>query len=272
MATAHAGATLSHLRQAVATLSNHTGFSEDAGSLALGLPALDAALGGGLARAAVHELAPALPAHTGAAAGFALALAARATAEKKARGRPVLVVQTDFAVLEAGALHGPGLDCFGLPMERVIVLRVPRPVDVLWAFEEALKSHGVGAVIAELPEAGAAADLTATQRLTLAARAGGGLGLLLRHRPSPLATTATTRWQIAAAPSVPDRYGGLGRTAFDLTLNRNKRGRCGRFVVCWNHHERTFLPQTHSVGVAATAAAGSAPPPPGPGPKKRRGK
>ncbi len=111
------------------------------------------------------------------------------------------------------------------------MLRVPRPVDALWACEEALKSRGVAVVIAELPEAGEAADFTATRRLTLAARAGGGLGLLLRHRPLPLATAATTRWQVAAAPSTPDRFGGLGRTAFDLSLNRNRRGHSGRFIV-----------------------------------------
>ena len=93
-----------------------------------------------------------------------------------------LFIQTDFAALEAGAPYGPGLDGFGLPMERLIMLRVPRPIDALWACEEALKSRGVAVVIAELPEAGDAADLTATRRLTLAARAGGGLGLLLRHR------------------------------------------------------------------------------------------
>ena len=63
-------------------------------------------------------------------------------------------------------------------MERLILLRVPRPTDVLWAAEEALKSRGVAIVLAELPEDGAVADLTATRRLTLAARAGGGLGLL----------------------------------------------------------------------------------------------
>jgi protein ImuA len=219
------------------------------------LPALDGAIGGGLAHAALHELAPAKPAHVGAAAGFAVALAALATAG----GRPVLFVQTDFAAQEAGALYGPGLDAFGLPMQRLILLRVPRPIDVLWACEEALKSRGVAIVIAELPAAGAAADLTATQRLTLAARSGGGIGLLLRHRPSPLATAATTRWQIAAAASAPDKYGGLGRTTFDLSLNRNKRGRCGRFLVCWDHHDHVFLPAI-PVGVAAAAADGPADP------------
>ena len=115
MVSAAADATLSQLRQAVASLEKNTGFPE-AGVLPLGLPAVDAALGGGLARAALHELAPAAPAHFGAAAGFALALAALAT--DGGRGSAALVIQTDFGALEAGALYGPGLDCLGLPMER----------------------------------------------------------------------------------------------------------------------------------------------------------
>ena len=240
MASAAPRGALRHLRQALATLDKDKGFSlAEEDSLPLGLPAVDAALGGGLACAALHELAPAAPAQFGAAAGFALALGRPAHGGRPA---PRSVIQTDFAALEAGALYGPGLDGFGLPMERLIMLRVPRPVDVLWACEEALKSRGVAVVIAELPEAGDAADLTATRRLTLAARAGGGLGLLLRHRPSPLATAATTRWQVAAAPSTPDRFGGLGRTAFDLSLNRNRRGHCGRFIVCWDHHALRLPP------------------------------
>jgi protein ImuA len=251
---------LGHLRRVLASLDKDKGFLlEPEGLMPLGLPAVDAALGGGLALAAVHEITPATPAQIGAATGFALALAALRAAGD---GRPLFFIQTDYAALEAGAPYGPGVGCLGLPMERLIVLRAPRPIDVLWAFEEALKSRGVAAVIAELPEAGAAADLTATRRLTLAARAGGGLGLLLRHRSSPLATAATTRWQIAAAPGTPDRFGGLGRTAFDLSLDRNRRGRCGRFHVCWDHHDRIFLPQALSLGVAAAAGDGSAGPQP----------
>jgi len=256
MVSATADATLRHLRNSLATIEKSTGFPDDAGVLAIGLRPLDAALGGGLARAALHELAPAAPAQIGAASGFALALAALATAG----GRTALFVQTDFSAMEAGALYGPGLDCLGLPMKRLIVLRVPRPVDVLWACEEALKSRGVAAVVAELPQTGAAADLTATRRLTLAARTGGNLGLLLRQHPSPVATAASTRWEISASPSVPDRYGGLGRTTFDLSLNRNRRGRCGRFIVCWDHHARVFLPAALSLGMAAASCNGSADP------------
>jgi hypothetical protein len=83
--------------------------------------------------------------------------------------------------------------------------------------------------------------------------AGGGLGLLLRHRPCPLGSAAMTRWQVAAAPSRPDRFGGLGGTSFDLSLQRNRRGRCGRWITGWNHDERIFVPQALSLGVAATA-------------------
>jgi protein ImuA len=254
MASAAPRGALRHLRQALATLDRDKGFSL-AGEemLPLGLPAVDAALGGGLACAALHELTPSAPAQFGTAAGFALAIAALRTVG----GRAALFIQTDFAALEAGAPYGSGLDGFGLPMQHLILLRVPRPVDALWACEEALKSRGVAVVIAELPEAGEAADFTATRRLTLAARAGGGLGLLLRHRPLPIATAATTRWQVAAAPSAPDRFGGLGHTTFDLALNRNRRGQNGRFIVSWDHHACAFLPQTLSLGVAATADDGS---------------
>ena len=221
----------------------------DEGSLRLGVPALDDALQGGLAGGALHELCPASELQLGAAFGFGLAIAALAATG----GRQVLYIQTDYAALAAGAPYGLGLDGLGLSMDRLMILRVAHPLDALWGFEEALKCPALAAVLTELPEAGAAADLTATRRLALAAQAGGGLGLLLRHRPCPLPSAAMTRWQVAAAPSRPDRFGGLGGTRFDLSLQRNRRGRCGRWITGWNHHERTFIPQALSLGVAAAA-------------------
>ena len=219
------------------------------GSLRLGVPALDEALQGGLACGALHEVCPASELQLGATFGFGLAIAALAATG----GRQVLYIQTDYAALAAGAPYGLGLDDLGLAMDRLMILRVAHPLDALWAFEEALKCPALAAVLAELPEAGASADLTATRRLALAAQAGGGLGLLLRHRPCPLPSAAMTRWQVAAAPSRPDRFGGLGGTSFDLSLQRNRRGRCGRWITGWNHDERTFVPQALSLGVAEAA-------------------
>src|SRR5665213_4439436 len=79
----------------------------------------------------------------------------------------------------------------------------------------------------------------------------GGFGFLLRHRPSPLASSTETRWEVAAAPSRPDAFGGLGLTAFALALTKNRRGPAGLWTIAWDHHERSF--QALSLSVAGTA-------------------
>ena len=234
---------ISRLRR---TIAKSEALPEEVRPLVLGIAEIDAALGGGFARAALHELS-ATALHLGAAAGFALTLASRASETAK----QTLWIATDFGTFETGALYGPGLDQIGLSTDRLLVVRVARPVDALFAAEEALKCPALSAVVAEL---NGEADLIATRRLTLAAREGGALGLLLRHKPSDAPSAAFTRWQVAACPSVPDEFGGLGPTAFHLSLTRNRRGPCGAWTLSWNHHERIFsaLP----VGMAAAAADG----------------
>jgi protein ImuA len=231
---------LSRLRRAIA----EPAALEAAGSRALGVAAVDAALGGGLGCATIHDLCAAAPLHSGAAAGFALALAALSQDNAK----QALWIATDFGALETGALYGPGLDQLGLSTARLLVAHVARPVDALFAMEEALKCRALGTVVAEL---GDAPDLTATRRLSLAARDGGGIGLLLCHKFSDAPSAARTRWQIAAAPSLPDEFGGLGRTAFSLSLTRNRRGPCGNWILTWDHHEHAF--QALSLGVDEAA-------------------
>ena len=250
-------ATLRRLRQAVAEIEGQDTQLGIAGCgvLAFDVPAIDRLLAGGLAPASLHELMPENARDAGAATGFAAALAARLPGTRK----DVLWIQTAFAARETGALHGPGFDLFGTRANRLIVLKVRRPLDVLWAMEEALKCRALGCVVAELPETGTCADRMETQRLTLAAREGGGFGFLLRHRPSTLTTVAETRWQVAAAPGRPDRFGGLGRTAFRLSLVKNRRGPTGRWLLAWDHHECVFSPLSHGVAAAAVDRPGRTP-------------
>src|ERR1044071_10314465 len=92
---------LSRLRRAIA---KSEALPEETCALPLGVPAIDAALGGGLSGAALHEVS-ATPLHLGAAAGFALALAPLA----QERTRETLWIATDFGNLETGTLYGPGL-------------------------------------------------------------------------------------------------------------------------------------------------------------------
>jgi protein ImuA len=164
-------------------------------------------------------------------------------------------IQPDFAAAEAGFLYGPGLDLMGLAMERLIILRVPRARDVLWAMEEALKCRAVGAVVAEF--AGEVADLTAMRRLALAAREGGGLGLILHQSIEPTQpSTAMTRWEVASVRGAHDLFGGLGLTTFGLSLVKNRRGRTGQWRLSWDHHERAFAP-TLPLSVAPATGDGS---------------
>jgi protein ImuA len=237
---------LEELRHQVAQIEANVPTLADAGhSVRLGIPAIDTALGGGLPVAAVHELAPALPIHSGAAQGFAVALAAQS------RGS-VLWVETDFARMENGAPYGPGLAFSGLALDRLVLLTVPRSIDVLWAMEEALRSREVMTVIGEVPDDHTLDDGPATRRLSLTARDSGGFGLLLRQRPSPAASAAATRWQVAAAPGAQDQFGGLGRITFALSLTKNRNGPCGHWLIAWDHHDRVFQ-EALSVSVAEAA-------------------
>ncbi len=253
--------TLDRLRQTLASVDPSRRPAMPGGGREVGLePGLDAVLGGGLACGCLHELAPAGALDLAATTGFAMALARLANRD---RGETLWIV-TDFAVCEGGGPYGPGLDLFGLDSRRLIVLRVPRAADALWAMEEALRCGALGSVVAELTGEAAGADLTATRRLSLAAREGQGaaLGLLLRQGGSALPSAAATRWHVAAAPSEPDRFGGLGPPRFDLSLVKNRRGPCGRWIVTWDRQRHVFqrqILQRHDfqpalpVGVVAAA-------------------
>lgn len=215
----------------------------------LGVAGPDTALGGGLVCGALHDIAPQAPIHLGAASGFTLGLVALAAKS----GRETLWIQTDFVRMEGGALYGAGLDLFGLPLRRLLVLRVARAVDALFAMEEALKCRALASVVAELPDS---ADLTATRRLSLAAHDSGGLGLLLRHRSTAMPSAAMTRWDVAATCGPRDRFGGIGATAFLLSLVKNRRGPCGQWRLSWNHDDRVFVPAANPLGVVAAPADG----------------
>src|SRR5215831_8708998 len=120
--------------------------------LALGLPALDAALGGGLPLGCLHEVAGAPG--DGAALGFCAALLGRLVA-----AGPVLWCQPQLD------LYAPGLAACGLDPARLVVVMAARQADRLWALEEGLRCRALAAVLGELDNL----DPTAARRLQLAA-------------------------------------------------------------------------------------------------------
>lgn len=134
------------------------------------LPALDRHLpGGGLEPGTLVEVL----AERG-QGGLRLALRLAAGLQDAARRRALVVV--DVRDEQGEVVYGPALAQVGLDLGRLVVLR-PRAADLLACLDEVLRSTAVGVVVAATR---APLPSTASHRLRLAAREGGGVGLLLR--------------------------------------------------------------------------------------------
>jgi protein ImuA len=237
---------LDTLRRQLSALERGAGPGVHA-SASLGCAAIDTALGGGLARGALHEVFAAADAAP--ATGFALALALRAAGE-----RPILWVRQDFSGVETGALYAPGLADLGLAPERLILVRVRDGPGVLRAAEEAARCSSLGAVVIEPWGEPRALDLTATRRLARAAETSGVPLIMLRLAASPAPSAATTRWEVRAAPSSPLPANAPGHPAFAVTLARRKAGAGGRsWSVEWNRDRREFI----SLEIASLESVGA---------------
>ncbi|MFN3231479.1 MAG: ImuA family protein [Alphaproteobacteria bacterium] len=202
------------------------GVGEAAGHpvLPLGIPAIDEALPeGGLPLGGVHEVrGPGAVSGSGAATGFCAALLARLAAQD---GRPVLWLS------RGEDLYLPGLMRFGLrPGPLLTVSRIAKQADMLWAMEEALRCTALCAVVAEIRDA----DFTASRRVQLAAETAGVTGFLLSEGTGAGASTALTRWQVRAAPSLPTGLPGVGMPVWQVDLLRCRAGRPGSWSVIWD--------------------------------------
>jgi protein ImuA len=204
------------------------------GAIPFGIAPIDQALGGGLARAALHEVAASGESAMPAATQFVLGLASRARAEEP---RAVVWIAEDMGHIENGAPYGPGLDEFGLAPERLVTVAAAKPRDVLWAMEEALHCRAVVTVIGEIRSA--RVDLVAARRLSLAAGHRDVCAFLLRTAPATDASAAATRWIIAGVLSRATAT-GPGPPRLSVQLTRNRRGPVGSWIVEWNCVERRF--------------------------------
>lgn len=174
-------------------------------SWTLGVPELDAALGGGRAQsgldcAGVHEIKSSAAGSTSAAAGwassvgFALRLAIRRHSQF-----PIVWCWPKSFANEIGNLYGPGLAELGIDPSRLLMIETARERDALWAMEEALKSGAAGLVIGVLHEL----DLLEARRLSLACQSALTPCLLVSHAARPSAASTASRWRTAVQPSSP---------------------------------------------------------------------
>lgn len=227
------------------------GFSGEADGrrVTLGVAALDGKLGGGLPLGALHEFRCEETRGTGALTGFAAGILARIVA---ARRRPVLWIEEEMALSEAGLPFGPGFARFGLDPAGIIVVRTRRPEEALWAFEEGLRCTGLAAVLAVIRGAPRALDLTASRRLALRAASVGVTGLLLRQAGVAEAGAAATRWRVSALPAgtMDGFVEGVGRPSFRAALEKSRLGPIGTFDLEWHHDRGSFAPAAAADTVA----------------------
>ena len=121
-----------------------------------------------------------------------------------------------------GILYPPALAAAGLPLERILLLRVRRPADQVWAIAECLGCPGVRVTVASPPPL----SRIEARRLQLAAERGGGAGILLRPLGAASAEhAAVTRWLVKPAP------GERNVQRWELELIHGHGGRVGATVI-----------------------------------------
>ena len=206
------------------------------GLFSTGSETMDAALGGGLNRGALHEIFARQIMDEPSAASFAVTLALRAAGD-----RPVVWVRQDFVGLEMGEVYAPGLAELGLSPDRLILVKSRDAPGVLRAGEQAARCPPLGAVLIEPWGNPKALDLVASRRLALAAARSGVPLFMVRAGGSPGPSAAATRWSIAAAPSAALEAEAPGHPAFEVNLMRDRVGSAGRnWIVEWDRDKRAF--------------------------------
>ena len=236
--------TLATLRGSIERIESHAdGIAP--GRVALGHADADAALQGGLATGAVHEVFA--EGRQGAVAtGFIAGLAGRVIAR-----RPLVWVRQDFTEIESGALSMSGLAELGLDPRLLVTVRAADVDTALRTAADALACDALGSVVLEVWGEARPLDLVASRKLTLAAQLSGVTALLLRVGAEPQPSTAETRWIVRAAHS-PPAVSAWGAPLFDAQLVRNRHGPVGRWIMEWKSDECLFnKPAAYPQPVAA---------------------
>jgi protein ImuA len=157
------------------------------------------------------------------------------------RGALVYLCLSD-EVRETGLPYGPGLSGFGIDPGLMVVGRIQKTGDLLWAIEEAAACRAVAAVIADIVRPHRELDFTVSRRLAMRAVASGAAIFMLRYGSDREASAAHLRWHVAPAPSAGLAFDAKapGAARFAVRLEKGGRrflgdGAADRWQVEWTH-------------------------------------
>jgi protein ImuA len=132
----------------------------------------------------------------------------------------------------------PALKAFGLRPHHIIFIQAKKPVEILWAIEEALETDSFSAVIGDSKEI----SFLESRRLQLAVEQSKVTAFLLRRNPKNLATASVTRWRIKPLPTGKKDLPGIGFPKWNVELLKVRNGKPGQWQMQW-HNERFELVQ-----------------------------
>lgn len=153
---------------------------------------------------------------------------------------PILWISTSRKIFP------PALTLFGIDPDKIIFIDLKKEKDLLWTIEEALKCHGLAAVIGEIREL----DFTSSRRLQLAVEQSRVTGFILRKHPSKLTTNAcVTRWRIESVPSSFDSdIPGVGFPRWNVELLKVRNGKPGSWEIEWKR--KKFKPVLNTASIS----------------------
>lgn len=203
----------------------------------LGVDDIDALLGGGFLQGNMHEVRCTLSRDIGCTIGFLLGVLYGLTDKQ-----PIVWLSEPSADLDTGMLFPGGISHLGLDPSRIACIRPPHLADCFWAAGEALRTGGLAAVVLHLKGNPNTFDLSISRKLMLRAQTSGIPLFTLRQAGAEEASSAATRWHIKPSPSLPNEIypKGLGHMRLTLTLEKNRNGQTGQWLIAWNPQTRSF--------------------------------
>jgi protein ImuA len=219
--------------------------------VSLGHVGADAALNGGVAPGALHEIYAA-ERDSASASAFAAMLALRVAHA----GSFILWVRQDFTAQQCGELSAQGLSDLGIDPDRLLLVKTRNGTQALRAASDSLSCKALGAVVLEVWRQPKSLDLVASRKLSLRAGKSGVTIFLIRiSAPDVMPSTAETRWFVRAEPT-PDFIGDWGNPLFEATLARNRHGHTGAWAMEWSCDARVFRETPQNSRPRFSAASG----------------
>ncbi len=133
-------------------------------------------------------------------------------------------------ISKAPLIFPPALTQYGIDPSKIIFIHPKKDKDVLFVTEEALKSEGLSAVVADIKEM----SFTESRRFQLATEQSNVTAFIVRNKPRNLSTASVTRWRIK--PITCEQYQELPGISFpkwNVELTKVRNGKPGEWQMEW---------------------------------------